>query len=446
MTLLAGVSTVDISPKKPIALFGYPHVERISTGIHDPLFASATYLNNGESAVLMISLEILFLNRSTACDIRSAVSEATSIPQECVLISCTHTHSGPVCAELISWRDDPALSPPDAEYIAFLKQNTIDAACVAVENAKPAELAWATADAATVGGNRLSKDGPTDSEAGVLAIREAGAGSMMAVSIIYGMHPTVMHEDSTLVSADFPFYTRLHLQEHLGKDLPVSYYMAPSGNQSTRYYVEDQTFAEAERLGRKLGRAVAAAIDDLRDADFVAECSLVAAVKEIVPIRRPIASLADAKKLLDEYNEEYSRLQREGAERPKVRTAECAVFGAEGTVSLAKSEKLGDIQKEIDEGRPFQVQVLKIADVCVVGVSGEIFVEYGLEIKSRAKCKTFVITLANGDMLGYIVTPEAAVEGGYEATNAIFASETGKIIVDAAVELIDGPAALSGGY
>jgi len=40
MTLLAGAAQVDISPKDSQFLFGYPHVERYSTGINDPLLSS----------------------------------------------------------------------------------------------------------------------------------------------------------------------------------------------------------------------------------------------------------------------------------------------------------------------------------------------------------------------------------------------------------------------
>ena len=42
-----------------------------------------------------------------------------------------------------------------------------------------------------------------------------------------------------------------HLQENL-PGLDVVYHTGPAGNQSPRYYVSGQTFAEADRLGCKL--------------------------------------------------------------------------------------------------------------------------------------------------------------------------------------------------
>ena len=48
------------------------------------------------------------------------------------------------------------------------------------------------------------------------------------------MHPTVMHEDSTLHSGDFIYYTRLELQEKFASDLVVVYHTAAAGNVKAR--------------------------------------------------------------------------------------------------------------------------------------------------------------------------------------------------------------------
>ena len=59
---------------------------------------------------------------------------------------------------------------------------------------------------------------------------------------------------------------------------------------------------------------------------------------------------------------------------------------------------------------------------------GELFVEYGLTVKRRL-ADTYVISLANGDLQGYVVTEEAARQGGYEASNALFGPEAGEALV-----------------
>ncbi|MCD6284791.1 MAG: hypothetical protein J7M39_02615, partial [Anaerolineae bacterium] len=139
---------------------------------------------------------------------------------------------------------------------------------------------------------------------------------------------------------------------------------------------------------------------------------------------------------LAEYRAQYEQLQDDKAPRAEIRTAECAVFGAEGTLALAQAEARGELDARLRDYRSAEVQALQISDVCLIGLQGECFVEYALEIKRRAVRRTFVVSLVNGELQGYIVTPEAAAAGGYEATNAVFAPESGRTLVNAAVELV----------
>src|ERR1039458_4355145 len=121
MSLQAGVALRDISPRKPMFLVGYPHVPRISTGIHDPLLASAFYLANGGTAFLLISVDVLFISRDSAETCRTAIARACGMPASNILISATHTHSAPVKATMLAWEDDPVVPAPDAEYMVLFR-------------------------------------------------------------------------------------------------------------------------------------------------------------------------------------------------------------------------------------------------------------------------------------------------------------------------------------
>jgi neutral ceramidase len=437
VTLMAGAATADISPTRPMALFGYPHVERISTGVHDPLLASALYLRNGDNAVVLVALDLLVLDPPTARAIRRAVARKLAVSEEGVFISCTHTHSGPVTSRLLAWCCDPTVPRPDSAYFEFLLECVLDsvdrAACAAV----PAEIAWSTAEARGVGGNRLSPSGVTDPEAGILAVREAGGGRLLAVAAIYGMHPTVLHEDSTLVSSDFPHYARQHLRDEFGQSLVVLYHTAPCGNQSPRFFVRGQTFAEAERLGRALGRAVALSLAGLDDRQFHTGGPLAGKLRAVDLPRRTLPPVADAERLVAAYRAEYERLKSEQGEPAQVRTAECAVFGAEGTLMLARLDDRGQIEKMLRAYRPIEVQALRIGEGCLAGLPGELFTEYALDIKRRWPGRVFPVSLVNGHLQGYVVTAEAAQAGGYEALSSVLdGPKAGERLVDAALEVL----------
>lgn len=436
MSLLAGAAVRDITPPASVALYGYPHVRRISSGVHDPLLASVLVLRTDSGAVVLASLDVLMMAPPLARALRNAVAQAAACSADSVLISCTHTHSGPVTSQLIGWSDDKTIPAPDPDYLVWLGRQLVAATVEACSVTVPAALAWTAADATGVGGNRLSADGVTDPECGLLAVRAAGGGSWLALVMIYGMHPTILHEDSTLVSSDFPHYTRLHIAEQVGCGVPVLYHSAPCGNQSPRRHVAAQTFGEAERLGRKLGAAAWRALLAIPAAAWQAKPLLVARLAPIELPRNAIRSVATAERLLAECRACFARLQREQAPRAEIRTAECAVFGAEGALTLATAADDGRLEHGLRDYTPVELHCLRIADTVLIGLPGECFTEYGLEIKRRAALPAFVISLVNGDLQGYIVTPEAAAAGGYEAANAVFAPAAGRVLVEKALEMV----------
>ena len=60
----AGAASLDISPKTSQFLYGYPHVERYSDGVHDPLIAAALYLENGGGRAMFLSNDIVHFSKS----------------------------------------------------------------------------------------------------------------------------------------------------------------------------------------------------------------------------------------------------------------------------------------------------------------------------------------------------------------------------------------------
>lgn len=419
MSLRAGAARREITPSEPVLLCGYPHVVRQSTGVHDPLWAAALYLEHDGHAVVLGALDVLMLNRDAALRLRRRVAERLGVPEAHVLISCTHTHSAPVTARYYPFAGDPAWPDPDPAYLEFCEEQMLEAAVAARRGAQPAELGWTTADARGVGGNRQDPKGPSDPEVGVLAVRASGR--MLAVAMIYSMHPTVLHEDSTLVSGDFPAFARSVIPAEV-----VLYHTGPCGDQSPRFFIQGNTWAEAERLGHQLGRAVVSRLGGVR---YDNQPVLWGALRAVQLPGRAWPTLAEAKAQLAERRAQWEQLKAGGADRGRVRTAEVAMFGAEATLKLARF----DVEAIRAGVMPAEVQVLRIGEACVVGLPGEVFVEYALEIKRRARVKTFVVAYANGELQGYIVTPGAT---GYEAGSSLFAPEAGNVLVETALDMI----------
>jgi len=436
MSLLAAIARQPIMPGKPLFLFGYPHTPRLSTGVHDPLYATALYLESNGEVVLLISIDVLMLSTAfmTAC--RLEIASRTGIPLHSILISTTHTHSAPVTMDLLAFRGDSLVPPADLSYQEYIHAQVIEAAIQSRRAAEPAEVAFTRAWVDGVGGNRLSPDGPRDPYAHLMLIRRPSAPAPLAISLIYGMHPTVMHEDSTLVSADFPAFTRQALEGHYPGAI-VLYQTGPSGNQSPRWHVKAQTFSEAKRIGHKLAQTVMDSINALSDKVFTADIRLASASQKVnLPFKR-FPPVVEAEAQLQKAESHYQELVRQDAPHGPRRTAEVAIFGAEELVVMAKAQDSGDLQAlhELYSRAEVQAFFMEIPgnNHAFIGLPCEIFAEYGLEIQARASTPASVVSLANGELQGYIVTPTAT---GYEASFSLFDPQAGARLVETALTLL----------
>lgn len=427
-TLLVGSAIIDITPKKPMFLHGYPHVERVSEGVHDPLYASALIIDNGETQIGFCAVDVIFISKDITMRVRKQVQEATGIKGENLMISATHTHSGPVTFSDIFY--DPVVPKADGEYITFLVNKIATVYIEAFRNKKASKIAITTADATGVGGNRRSINDVIDPEVPIIVLKDMATDKIFALSTIYCMHPTVLHEDSKLYSADFPGYTRTYIKEKLGKDIVLLYHTGPSGNQSPRHFINSNTFEEAERLGFKLGRLITKSILRLNESDYQNWISINIKQFKINLPQKKFMTVDEAEKKVIFVKNKLTKMQLDKEPAKEIRTVECDWFGALENKQLSKMHENGELKKVYESVLPAEINIIGLGDVQFVFLPGELFVEYSLEIKKHSAKRTFVNSLSNGVLAGYLVTPEAEKEGGYEASNSIFSAKAGQVLIE----------------
>ena len=96
-------------------------------------------------------------------------------------------------------------------------------------------------------------------------------------------------------------------------------------------------------------------------------------------------------------------------------------------------------QKDADKNYlTTEIQILKIGNIYILGLPGEILVEVGLEIKKKAGLNNlFIISLSN-DAIGYVCHSEAYNEGGYEpASGTTLAKGAGEIMIKESLKIIN---------
>jgi hypothetical protein len=98
------------------------------------------------------------------------------------------------------------------------------------------------------------------------------------------------------------------------------------------------------------------------------------------------------------------------------------------------------ISKDQGEIRKTWLQVMLIGDVAIVGISGELFNDLGIDIKRRSPFRyTYIVDLAN-DCIGYIPDIKGFELGGYQlwtGNHSYLKKGTGEQIADRAVNLLN---------
>lgn len=435
----AGVSIKDLSPAKGVNLGGYPYFDRRNTGIHDPLHVAALYLQGDDgNSILLLASDLFYLTRRQSDALRTMVQKRTGHPAERVLITCSHTHSAPWMSVMFeTFPGEPDFDTGvDEDYIAFALERCCEAADEALSGAFSAQIAFDDAVCGQeegIGGNRRDpKNGPSDPDLPLMVIRDA-AGRVRAIQTKYALHPTILHGENTLVSADYPGAMRRYLKERFPEAVFL-FSLGTAGDQSPRYYRRGQSFEEVDRFGFTLGRALEKSVKELSYTDTL-YLSYLSEDTELVQKVFPAPEEALAK--AQAYKEREAALLAQGAAYTQTQTANLWSLGAECEYRNAVRQASGRLRQMYLESAPYTVHALVLNEYAQVFLPGEVFSDFGLRIKAASPFRrTQVITMSNGDLPGYAVTHEALVEGGYEPGNTTLDPVSGDRMVSAALDLL----------
>ncbi|HHU53956.1 MAG TPA: hypothetical protein GXZ43_07795 [Clostridiaceae bacterium] len=434
--LIAGVSICDLSPEKGVDLGGYPYFHRPNTGIHDPIYGAVLFLDDGNNnKILLLISDLFYLTKNMADRLRKSVSDYTGFAKERIIVTCSHTHSAPWMSSMFEDINEESDYAPviDENHNDFVMEEYSKAAAEALNNSFEAEIAYVKTQCGRkqgIGGNRRHpENGPCDEDLPLFLVRDKEH-VLRAVFTKYALHPTILHGENVLVSADFPGAMR----KEINKVYPSAVFLfaqGTSGDQSPRYFRKDQSFAEVERFGKTLADSVLQAIPS---ADYTDEVKLSFGCFEMELVQKKYGNPEEYKKQLGELRIKEQKLIQNNAPYVDLQNANLAVLGAECDYSNSKKAITGEVQQRYDASAPFLTNILLINNVALVFLPGEIFSQFGLDIKEKSPySETHVITLANGDLPGYCVTKEALAEGGYEPYNSILDPVSGERIVNTVI-------------
>ena len=130
----AGFGRVDITPQKygPLGGYGNDHERFCNTIIDRPLGTCIAISDEGGKTILLITTDCLHTNKAQVAIIREAITAATGIPGDHIMIAASHTHSGPSI-------NGVGLDATQ-EYFKHQAKQLAIAAKLALEDRKPAQI------------------------------------------------------------------------------------------------------------------------------------------------------------------------------------------------------------------------------------------------------------------------------------------------------------------
>lgn len=127
-----GYGQMEITPAGSVSLTGFGDSdERFSVRVTEPLYATCIAVKDAAGdTVLIVAYDLINCAEVWSVPTRQAVSEATGVPYDHVMLHSSHTHSGPDIAKM------PA-------YQIEVKEKTVEAAKAAMADLAPATMSGA---------------------------------------------------------------------------------------------------------------------------------------------------------------------------------------------------------------------------------------------------------------------------------------------------------------
>ncbi len=383
--LRAGFSTSDLTPPIGLEMAGFgPYLERRATDIHDRLKARAMVMELAGKRIAIVSCDLLAITLELTQRVRSRVEEATGIAGHHVMVSATHTHSGPSVPRSVGWGEQ------DEQYLTDLHEKIGQAVIQAANQMRPVEISYGEARVEGIAVNREYEGGSIDEKVRVLKFMRGER--LVGFIPHYSIHPVVMSEDTHLITGDL---TGVSIDKVMGRHPgSVGIYLQGSCGDINPVYAHLPQEVSLKNLELLSNRFAADIGEALRTASPVSVAEIGMQVRridlpQVVPDKALVVwNQLSAARLLKQQDlpqdaRRWLRFQKDAAE-----------------AVLRRFDRI-----PLNEKRT-QIQVARLGRILIVANPGEVFLRFAKQTADQLPAYKVLVTGYTNDFVGYIPTPD----------------------------------------
>ena len=402
--LKAGVARVDLTPplEMKATLGGYgARMSKPAVGVHDRVFAKALVLSDGPDRFALVTADVLGFPPGFKDAVLGALRDS-GWKAERLLLMASHSHTS-IDMSALHTRNVLGIPQIGSFHKKVFDWTVARLAKVVTDAGKDlSPVRVGTASVALQGWNRNRRSGSTacDPELTVTRIDTSG-GQPLAVLVNWTAHPTFMAPEDMMFSGDYPGHLQRTVEALIGQGVTVMFYNGAQGDQSPVARPDSGgNWEKAERYGRELGIRVWREWEKVRPASAP---TMACSIQEI-----PLPPHAWHRAFMKTGGREYGLSEALAAKM----------------LGLLFPEKTHSIS-------------LRVGDLVIVGIPGEMTAGLGLSLKSKVRAATGAAHVTIGGLadewVSYILSAEEYRAGGYEASVSFYGETLGQVILDGAL-------------
>jgi len=405
--MFASVARIDLTPplamNSPLGGYG-ARMNQPAIGVHDRIFAKAIVFSSGDRRFALVTCDLLGLTPPVKQEIVKRLS-GDGWTDEQILLLPSHSHAS---IEMNAINPNnifgiPQIGIHDPKLYEFTVNNFVELIRRASKT-DPQRVKIGTSSHQIPGWNRNRRGDTTvtDDELTITRV-DTLENEPLAVLVNFTAHPTFMTEKEMMFSAGWPGKLQQTMESVIGRGVTVMFYNGAEGDQAprTRPNSGNSRWEMASKYGLELGLVAAnfwEAVSTETDIEF-------------------------------DYHLETIKLPQRSWHPD---------FMSTGGKEYGLTEDL--LRDMLPRLSPEQTTSgsLRLGELVVIGIPGEMAAGLGRNVKSNAKqitgAKHPVIGGLANEWISYILTAEAYRQGRYESSVSFYGETLGPTIVKGALD------------